>query len=370
MGGAVTTGIIVVGLILGPIRNLYSLSNNKIDLNDGVSVYTNDPSNQDDGQLLNDTTSSGSNKTNDSTQLQAWIYPGPTTCNVERELKSGAVSLTVLKPEYFTLNESGELTLLTESNVGCNGYSQENVALIKQFSQEQYVTVSGRIDFMRPFLRNGSRLQSEQQLVSFVVDNGMTGIEIDFEDFSSWTKEDYSLYLQFIESLGKQLQAKGKNLLVAGPPVSNSIEEAYYPFRYADFTKMPVHQIVVMAYDYQADQGNGEPVAPNSWVEGIIAYMKQVMPDISRVVMGIPAYGYTGTQGSFQSKLLTLQEAQKVSGFSQAVRDPNSFEMRSITGNIVLFYQDTISLQKKRQLVESQGITAISIWHLGGNAWF
>lgn len=305
-----------------------------------------------------------------TTQVQAWIYPGSTTCSVKRELESSTIVVDVLKPEYFSLNESGEVTLLTEAELGCNGFSQENVSLVKKFSKEQYITVSGRIDSMRPFLRNENRSKSEQRLVSFAVEHDVSGIEIDFEDFSSWSREDYSLYLQFIESLGKQLQAKGKNLLVAGPPVSNSIEESYYNWRYADFVKLPVHQIIVMAYDYQADHGNGTPVAPNNWVIGIISYMKQVFPDSSRVVIGIPSYGYSGTEGSFQSKLVTLQEARKLPGFSQAIRDSESFEMKSVVGNAVLYYQDTTSLQKKRQLVESQGITAISVWHLGGNAWF
>jgi len=33
-------------------------------------------------------------------------------------------------------------------------------------------------------------------------------------------------------------------------------------------------------------------------------------------------------------------------------------------------YQDEISLNEKRALIESLGIKYVSVFHLGGNAWF
>jgi len=40
------------------------------------------------------------------------------------------------------------------------------------------------------------------------------------------------------------------------------------------------------------------------------------------------------------------------------------------SGDTIYFYQDSVSLEKKRDLVTSLGIRSISIWHLGGNSWF
>src|SRR4030095_14095489 len=61
----------------------------------------------------------------------AWIYPGPPTCNSAKEYKDGRV-IDTLKPEYYTLNTSGTLILLTTANNGCNAYSQGNALEIKK----------------------------------------------------------------------------------------------------------------------------------------------------------------------------------------------------------------------------------------------
>lgn len=305
------------------------------------------------------------------TEVMAWIYPGNPTCSAAEEYSDGR-KIDVLKPEYFRIDEGGELTLLTEKSSGCNGYSPTNVSHIKKYSKEQYVTVASSYSgYMEPFLdealQSGSHIDT---LVSFVVDNGMTGVEIDFEDFGGWDKSMYDKYKKFVALLGNALHAQGKKFMLDGPATSNQTEENWYVWRYRDFADLPVDKIVVMIYDYQYDHGAGEPVAPADWTKNVINWTLGRYPYKSKLSVGLPSYGYKGAAGSQKFSLLTYDQIKKQPGFANAVRDPESHEMTWRNGSDVYFYQDSQSLSQKLQIIKSAGINSTSVWHLGGNLWF
>lgn len=305
---------------------------------------------------------------NAGTEIMAWIYPGDPSCNAPVEFADGR-KIDVLKAEYFTINNNGQLTLLTVTD-GCNGYSTQNISLLKKYSTAQYVTISSNnTESMRIFLNQQIDI-SVETLVSFVVQNNITGVELDFEDFSSWTEEDYSSYKKFVTLLGNALYSKSKKLMIDGPAVSSVVEEKWYMWRYEDFVNLPVDQIVIMIYDYQFDQGVGSPVAPIGWIKNVINWTSIKYPDKEKLVIGLPSYGYKGVEGTHRTELLTYEQIQKEPGFKTAKRDVSSGEMTWTNGVTRYFYQDSESLRQKRAIVESLGIVSISVWHLGGNEWF
>lgn len=304
-------------------------------------------------------------------EVMAWIYPGSATCNVTKEYSDGR-KIDVLKPEYFTINEDGKLILLTVENHGCNGYSAGNVESVKKYSKEQYATISssyaGSMDlFLTDSLENSNNIDT---LVSFTVDNKLTGLELDFEDFGGWSAASYQKYKEFITKLGNALHDKNKKLMIDGPATSNSVEEAWYAWRYADFINLPIDKLVIMLYDYQYDQGVGQPVAPISWIQETIRFTLGKFPNKAKLSIGIPSYGYKGITGSNRSTLLTYEQIKKEPGFANAQRDSNSFEMTWEENGKTYFYQDSESLVKKIQTIKDLGIDSISVWHLGGNLWF
>ena len=222
----------------------------------------------------------------------AWMYPGEPACTALEEAKE--IDVDILKPEYFLVTNGGKMELMTEEVYGCNGYSKANVAAVKAASKEQYVMVSSSYaEDMRLFLEEDatSGIHADT-LVAFVVEERFEGVELDFEDYGGWTPEVYASYKQFLQRLGDQLHAAGKKLMIDVPAVSNDIEEKWYVLRLADFSTLPVDYVVVMAYDYQYDHGVGEPVAPFSWIAAVASFTKSRYMDVSKIVMGIPAYGY------------------------------------------------------------------------------
>lgn len=304
-------------------------------------------------------------------EIMAWIYPGKPTCGAVAEYTDGR-KIDVLKPEYFMISEEGRLVLLTEKEHGCNGFSEKNIAVLQKYSKEQYATISSSDSGnMSLFLGDmGNASENIDMLISFAVDNKMTGIELDFEDFGGWNVEMYANYKQFVTRLGNALHEKNKKLMVDGPATSNAVEQAWYMWRYEDFLTLPVDRVVVMTYDYQFDQGAGQPVSPISWIQDIIKWTVSQFPNKSKLSFGIPSYGYRGTEGAQRFSLLTYEQMQKEPGFSTALRDKDSFEMTWRTGDTIYFFQDEVSMSKKLQVIQAMGIASVSVWHLGGNQWF
>jgi spore germination protein YaaH len=303
-------------------------------------------------------------------RTMAWIYPGNPACGASTEIADGR-KIHTLKAEFFTIS-GGFLTLLDSTNTRCNGYSPATISRLKQYSTEQYATVSSAsVNDMETFFTTALNASSTEikTLVDFTVNNGITGIELDFEDFSSWSPIAYTNYKLFVKRLGDALHAQGKKLMLDAPAISKASEESWFLWRYSDFVSLPVDHMVIMAYDYQYDYGAGSPVAPLDWIRNVVNWTSTQYPK-EKLTIGLPSYGYQGTIGSYRMTILTHEQIRKKTGYTTAVRDVRSGEMTWRSGTTVYFYQDAQSLRQKRDLVASLGITSVSVWHLGGNQWF
>ncbi len=308
---------------------------------------------------------------NSPVEIMAWIYPGAPGCGAVSEFMDGR-RIDVLKPEYFRVEESGTLSILTETDAGCNGFSLKNLNLIQQYSNKQYITVSSAsVDGMKTFLaQDAVDAEHTAALVTFAVQHNVTGIELDFEDFGGWDQEHYTLYKSFVTRLGNALHKQHKKLMIDGPATANQEEENWFLWRYEDFRNLPVDQIVVMTYDHQFDHGVGTPVAPLLWIENVISWTTKKFPDTTRLTFGIPSYGYRGTEGTQHMRLLSQEETKQHAGYTTATRDPRSSELTWSENGVQYFYQDSYSMDQKLMTITQKGIRSVSVWSMGGNPWF
>ena len=91
-----------------------------------------------------------------------------------------------------------------------------------------------------------------------------------------------------------RLHADGRTLTVSIPPVydaGQTDDSGYWVYDYAAITPL-VDTIRVMAYDYSVPSGEPGPIAPLPWVDGVIAGTSAASGDPSKLVLGIPLYGY------------------------------------------------------------------------------
>lgn len=298
---------------------------------------------------------------------QGWIYPGNPACDAPITYQANKIQ--VLKPQYYNLQNDGSVLLLTVANAGCNAYSAANVADLKAHSNEQYVTVSGVTATMHALVSStAKRTAAINTWVQFLTANTLTGLELDWEGYSGWSATDYAQFLSFCIDLGSALHAAGKKLMIVGPAQTG---QGSWLWNYADFNSRPVDYVLPMVYDYQWDFGAGTPISPNQWMTQVVAFMKTKVSDPKKIVIGMPSYGYHGATGGYNITIDTYLQSQKLPGFSTAKRNAASYEMMWAQSGTSYDYQDQSGLDSKRTLIESLGMTAVSVWHLGsGNLWF
>lgn len=300
-----------------------------------------------------------------------WIYPGSPAEDADEEYRDGRV-IHFLKPEYYRVDASGDLDQVTDPADGENAYSSGNVADVKNYSDYQFVTVASNHANMATLLGNGTKEAAAiSTLVTFCVDNGFTGVELDWEGFGDWTPTDYSDYIAFVTDLGAALHAEGKLLMIDCPPITNLTEQGYYEFAYKDFESITeVDYLCMMLYDYQYDYGSPSSVQPATWAQNGCAWVRSKISDIDRIVIGIPNYGYHATTASpYTITIDTKDQSAVFTGYSGATRNADD-EMQWTNSGTEYTYQDSAGINTKRERIEDEGIKYVSTWHLGGNDWY
>ncbi|KAI9220022.1 glycoside hydrolase superfamily [Blastocladiella britannica] len=306
-------------------------------------------------------------------QYGAWVYPGaPAT---DAPLTYRAKRLNILRSEYFTLCSDGLLKLIVENPTDlmstANAFSDANIADIKAYSDEQYATVSGSdtVALRRLFQCPSAAIKT---LCNFVVQNGITGIDIDFERISAWTSADFVAYKAFLTQLGNDLHANGKKLTVCTPvwtfPRGAAIDLTKPPYQwwYKELVSLPINFITPMVYDYQWDMGAGQPVTPIWWLTAWARVLVSLF-GADRVMIGIPSYGHTGTVSQYDITTKTLDQVRSAGQYDAMKRDTESGEMIVKTaGGQTWVANDATSMIKKRDALVACGVTKICVWHLGG----
>jgi spore germination protein YaaH len=303
-------------------------------------------------------------------KTMAWLYPGMPACSATDEIKDGR-NIHTLKPEYLKLDEQGELQYLTDKDFDCNGYSKEHAKMIKENSKEAIFMVSGRIEGLETFFKSPEK---QEQVIVKILDTvkeiDFDGAEIDFEDFGSWTDQNYSTYKSFIKNLGERLNGAGKKLSIDVPAIKNDRYQSFYKLKYEDFVELPVDYFTIMTYDFQYDEGVEAPVASFDDIRETLDWVDKKFPDKNRVVVGLNNYGYYGKKGEYKMSLVNKQQITKKFKDVDGQRDEKSGELIAEVNGQVVVYSDSVSLEQKREIVEKKGYNQISVWHLGGNDWF
>jgi len=302
------------------------------------------------------------------------VYPGAPAMDADQTYKTNKID--VLRVEYFRLQSTGVLQQLNEDPGNLSGtknaFSAANVKDIKAYSSEQLVTVAGDHEGLRALSAAGKITTAVSTLTAFVVKNGLTGVDIDIEGFGSWTAVDYTTYKSFLKALSTAMHSSGKKLAVCFPNWSSPFDQPPLTcgWKWGDFVPFDIDYVTPMMYDWQWDQGGGTPVAPIAWISEWSTRLITIF-GADKLVIGLPSYGYVGTRGKWDIKILTLEQIKAVNGYDGGKRDAASAEVFKDLGGKVYVSNDSISLNAKRKAAEAKGIKMFAVWHLGGrNEWF
>jgi len=329
-------------------------------------------------------TPAGSRSAAADVQLQTWLYPGSpgdSTCTAQSEYADDRVKDGALNPEYWTIGEDGSVTLETTADGLCNTYSPANVADLKAHSAAQYPTLSGMTTAAVHALvkSKSARTAAVTKVTSLVNDAGLSGVDVDMEDYWSWSTADFANYKTFLRQLATALHTNGKRLQVDAPAMTE--DAAFYD--YAEVVATGVDDLVIMAYDEEFDTAAGArclPISPYDWLKKVTTYAQSKVPDPDRLIMGLPSYGYSAPDPCDLNSVtgnIQFSEMKKSPGFSsdpatvESRRDASSGEIRWTSGGVLYDYVDSIAMDRKLAVLKGLGVTKVSVWSLGGgNPWF
>lgn len=313
---------------------------------------------------------------------EGWAFPD-SVINAATDIQL-IIPFYALKPIWYEVNSTGTLVLRNSTSFGTNFYyNATNAQIVRANATEAYVNVSlANAAWMDVLCSNSTkRTTAVNALNQFCIDNTFTGVELDWEDFGSWTTTQYANFKIFVNQLGVALHASGFKLIIDAPPIWNNAvtttanewtarnSQGYYKFKYEDFDTLPVDYLCVMAYDYEYDMSAGTPNSPIAWMEDVIKWAKLKITDKSRITAGIPAAGYSGATGGYTISNRTYKYFTTATGFGTATRDSASQEMHWANAGIDYWYMDDAAIDAKVVAAQNLGITRVSLWHIGDNKY-
>ncbi len=199
---------------------------------------------------------------------------------------------------------------------------------------------------------DAKRTRHVQQMVSIAVEDGLAGIDLDYESLEAGDRDSYST---FVEELGAALRAKGKKLSIAvhakeAEPGSWGGPQAQ------DWPRLgkAVDVFRVMTYDHSWATSEAGPIAPNAWVERVIRFACAFMP-ASKVEIGIAGYGYDWASKPAPS--LTWADWGK----RRRVVDPGSGEYVDGPAR----FSGGPAYRAKFELATKLGIRGVALWYVG-----
>lgn len=291
----------------------------------------------------------------------AWIYPD---AHGAMQAVAQHDDIHAIKAEYLHVEDDGSLTQINQSEEYPNGYSPENVQIIKQHSEGQYITISGTPEGTALAMENPRTIP---QIVDFANKIGFS-VELDWEDFGSWTPEYYQQYKTFLTDLHQQLQDHGLRLMIDGPAIYDENSQSWYQWKYEELAPL-VDYTVMMIYDNQYDTGSGNAIAPVDWSQQCMKWLKDKV-GTGKGIAGIAAYGYTG-----QGSRIAVNTSDGVKRYINTRTEslPTRNDAGELVGNAdgtFYDYADTQTMQARLKQVQDSGLTRLSVWSLGDNPWF
>ncbi|MBA3288996.1 MAG: hypothetical protein H0U21_13445, partial [Acidimicrobiia bacterium] len=310
-------------------------------------------------------------------------------------LADQADAIDQLSPFWFTATGVDQIV------VDPNAPVDEAEALVDAARAEGIAVVASVVDGtergrMAAILADPDRrARHVETLMDFATDRDLAGVDLDYEKFAfedgrdSWATTRPA-WVAFVGELAARLHADGRTLTVSIPPVFDggfTDDSGYWVYDYAAITPL-VDSIRVMAYDYRNAASEPGPVAPLEWVERVIAGTAAASGDPSKLVLGVPLYGYnwpTSVAGECPEELnegVTTVTNRTVDALAARrdgtpVYDPLlgewsfTYELTlddaatSCTQQREVHYVDADGAQQRMQLAVDAGFAGVALFALG-----
>ena len=244
-----------------------------------------------------------------------------------------------------------------------------------------------------------TRARHVDAIVDFAAEGDYAGVDIDYEQFAfadgrdTWA-DTRPNWVAFIEELSAKLHDDDRTLTVSIPPVydaDRTDDSGFWVYDYGAITPH-VDSIRVMAYDYSTAEPG--PISPINWVQDAIEGTIEASGDPSKLVLGLPLYGYNwpiDVEGDCPSDApeRTSVNIRSVPGLiAERGAEPRWVERTaeytftydltvegdgaSCVQTREVHYVDAVGAQMRLDLAKEAGFGGISLWAFGyedGSVW-
>lgn len=200
-------------------------------------------------------------------------------------------------------------------------------------------------------------------ILALVEQEGYDGVNLDMEAIAP---EDREAFSRFVSRLAAILHAYGYYLTLSVP--AETEDEPRNPWTGAyDYRALgrAADLVMIMAYDQHSVLSSPGSIASTGWVEQVVHYATRVIPP-SKLILGIPAYGYDWQQGSPGAVALSYAQAvalaDKYAGGDLAVNH-FSFYRDGVLNQV--WYENAATFAKKVSLAIGYNLRGIVLWRLG-----
>lgn len=294
----------------------------------------------------------------------AWHQVTSQTANSSiLETIASTKGLTTISPTWFSVTDnSGNISSLASQEY-VNYCHQSNIevwALVDNFNEN--------VDSLELLSRTSSRENLENQLIAAVLQNGIDGINVDFEQISTDAGEHY---IQFIRELS--VKCRQNNIVLS---VDNYVPKGYSSHYHRDQQGKVADYVIIMGYDehFAGSEESGSVASIDFVRDGIEATIQQV--PAKKVINAVPFYARLWkeapqAEGGLTSEALGMAEAAQRVADAGVTPEWNEGVMQDYAewndGNATykIWLENARSIEEKLKLMKEHNLAGNAAWKLG-----
>ncbi|MFH1509251.1 MAG: glycosyl hydrolase family 18 protein [bacterium] len=302
--------------------------------------------------------------------VSAWLTTNEDVQDARYSYENNRDLYDTISPFWYNQEADGNLTIKGGARDVhlINDLKKHNITIIPTITNNY--NSGNKTGFM--LTHEESRARHINNIVYEVMTYGYDGIDLDYENVNPEDKNGFS---ELVEELATLLHEKGKQLVVTSQ--AKRADGNNWPGVGAmDYERLGqvVDEFRIMTYDFSRPNTEPGPIAPPDWIGQAADYaVSKMLP--SKVVMGIPFYGYDWcVSGVCRNSGIVWDRAQSILDetteeieikWDESGQEPYFSYTDDEFNNNVAYFQNVDSISKKLEAITARGVKGVVIWRLG-----